>query len=54
MPGSIRFIAGMLVVWGSVGAMDYASDLQLAALAVVAAAGLYSMYSGARAMKSYG
>lgn len=54
MPGSIRFIVGMLVVWGSVGAMDHATDIQLAALAVLAVAGLYSMYSGARAMKSYG
>jgi hypothetical protein len=53
MPGSIRFIAGMLVVWGTVGAMDSATDTQLAALAVLAVAGLYSMYSGARAMKSY-
>jgi hypothetical protein len=53
MKGSIRFIIGLLVTWIAAGSMDTASDLQLLALVAVAALGLYTMYSGARALQQY-
>jgi uncharacterized membrane protein len=51
MQGSIRFVLGLLLVWGSVGSMDYANGTQLLMLVVIAAVGLYTMYSGAQALK---
>ena len=48
MKGSIRFIAGLLSVFGAVGGLDAGSD-EFVCLAL-AAAGLLSMYSGTRAM----
>jgi hypothetical protein len=53
MKGSIRFILGLLVTWAAVGSMDSASGSQLALLVAIAAAGLYSMYSGAQALQEY-
>jgi hypothetical protein len=52
MKGSIRFVLGLLVVWIAVGSIDYASNDQLVVLALVALAGLWSMYSGAQALKN--
>jgi hypothetical protein len=53
MRGSIRTIVGLLVVMGAVGGIDNATDAQLLPLVVIAAIGLYSMYSGTKAMKEY-
>ena len=53
MKGSIRFALGLLITWGAAGAMDSATDSQLIPLALLAAAGLYIMYSGARALQEY-
>jgi hypothetical protein len=39
------------VVMGSVGGMDNATDGQLLPLMAIALAGLYSMYSGVKAMQ---
>lgn len=50
MRGSIRTFIGLLVVFGSVGGMDNATDAQLPVVIVVALAGLALMYSGVRAM----
>jgi hypothetical protein len=52
MKGSIRFALGLLLVWGTAGSMDSATDSQLIPLTLLAAAGLYSMYSGARALQN--
>lgn len=49
MKGSIRVLVGFLVVFGAVGGMDTATDLQLIPLMVVASIGLFSMYSGVKA-----
>jgi hypothetical protein len=53
MKGSIRFVLGLLITWGAAGSMDAASNTQLALLVMIAAAGLYIMYSGARALQEY-
>jgi hypothetical protein len=53
MKGSIRFVLGLLITWGAASSMDAASNTQLALLVVIAAAGLYIMYSGARALQEY-
>ncbi len=53
MKGSIRFALGLLLAWGSVGAMDNASNTQLFVQVLLAAAGLAIMYSGAQALKEY-
>ena len=53
MKGSIRFVVGLLLVFGSVGGMDNATDAQLPALLAVASLGLFSMYSATKAMRSY-
>ena len=51
MRGTIRVIVGLVVVMGSVGGLDNATDAQLLPLLVVAGLGLFSMYSGVKAMK---
>jgi hypothetical protein len=53
MRGTLRFILGLLVTWMAVGAMDSATNTGLVLLVLVALAGLYSMYSGARALQEY-
>jgi uncharacterized membrane protein len=50
MRGSIRTFVGLLVVFGSVGGMDNATDAQLPVVLLFAVAGLALMYSGVRAM----
>lgn len=50
MKGSIRAIVGLLIVFGVAGGIDTASDSQLLALILVAAAGLGLMASGTKAM----
>ena len=50
MRGSIRTFIGLLVVFGSVGGMDNATDAQLPVALLFAVAGLALMYSGVRAM----
>ena len=52
MRGSIRAIVGLLVVFGVAGGIDTATNEQLLALIVVAAAGLGLMASGVSAMNS--
>jgi hypothetical protein len=49
MKGSIRLVVGFLVVFGAVGGMDTATDMQLIPLVAVAAVGLFSMFSGVKA-----
>lgn len=51
MKGTIRTLLGLLVVIGSAGGLDTATDAQLPVVIVVAAIGLAIMYSGVRAMK---
>lgn len=51
MKGSIRVIAGLLVVFGVCGGLDTASDSQLLTLIVFGALGLGIMASGVSAMK---
>ena len=51
MKGSIRVIAGVLVVFGVCGGLDTASDSQLLTLIVFGALGLGLMASGTNAMK---
>lgn len=53
MQGSIRMALGFLIVFGSVGGMDNATDGQLFALVPMAAVGLAFMLSGLEAMKSF-
>jgi hypothetical protein len=53
MPGSIRFIVGLLLAWGAVGGIDSATGAGLVLLVAVAVAGLALMYSGARALQEY-
>ena len=50
MKGSIRFIAGLLVVFGVAGGLDTATDSQLLTLMGIAVVGFAVMYSGVRAM----
>lgn len=52
MKGSIRFIAGLLVVMGAVGGIEVATDAQLIPLVAFAMAGLMVMASGTKAMKA--
>lgn len=52
MKGSIRFVLGLLLVWGTVGAMDQATDIEVFCLAIVTLLGLWSMYSGVQALKN--
>lgn len=51
MRGSIRVIVGLLLAMGAVGGMDHATDAQLLPLLAIAALGLFSMYSGTKAMQ---
>jgi hypothetical protein len=50
MKGSIRLAVGFLLVFGSVGGMDNATDNQLVYLLPLAILGLVSMASGVKAM----
>ena len=47
----IRFIVGLLVVFGAVGGMDTAGDEDLFILMGIAVAGLVLMYAGSRNMQ---
>jgi hypothetical protein len=51
MKGSIRAILGLLVVFGAAGGLDTATDAQLPTVLVIAAVGLFIVYSGVTAMK---
>ena len=46
----IRFIAGFLIVFGCVGAMDNAPDEDLLILLGITITGLYIMYKGSEKM----
>jgi hypothetical protein len=50
MQGSIRMVIGMLVALGVAGAIDTATDSELAVLAVIGAVGLGIMISGVKAL----
>ncbi len=50
MKGSIRIIVGLLLVMGAAGGIDNATDAQLLPLLGLAALGLFSMYSGTKAI----
>lgn len=54
MRGSIRIFAGLIVAAGVAGGLDNATDAQLLPLALIGAAALFSMYSGARAANGLG
>ena len=47
----IRFIFGLLVVFGAVGGMDAAGDEDLFILLGMAISGLVLMYAGSRSMQ---
>jgi len=47
----IRFIVGLLVVFGAVGGMDNATDGELLPLLGLAIAGLILMYFGSEKLK---
>jgi len=49
MKGSIRLAVGFIVVFGAVGGLDYATDMDCVILTIVAVMGLGLMYSGIRA-----
>lgn len=51
MKGSIRAVVGFLVVYGVVGGMETATDLELIPLMLVAAVGLVVMASGVKAIQ---
>lgn len=51
MKGSIRLVVGFLLVFGAVGGMETGTDAQLPLQLVVAVVGLFSMYSGTKAME---
>ncbi|MEY3002786.1 MAG: hypothetical protein RLZZ428_1161 [Pseudomonadota bacterium] len=53
MKGSIRFIGGLFVVLGVMSGLGNATDTKLLLLIIVAALGLYSIYSGAKTMKMH-
>ena len=53
MKGTIRMIVGFLVVFGAVGGIDNATDVQLLPLVLLSIAGLGMMYSGVNASKVY-
>lgn len=56
MRGSIRVFVGLLVVFGAVGGLEQTMNDQVGQLIgcmVLAAGGLFSMYSGVDAMKGY-
>jgi hypothetical protein len=52
MKGSIRFIVGLILVFGAVGGMDHGTDAELPYQLLIAAVGLFSMYSATKAMKN--
>jgi type IV secretory pathway VirB2 component (pilin) len=47
----IRFVIGLLLVFGAAGGVDSASDTELFYVLAVAAAGLTLMYFGANKME---
>lgn len=49
MRGMIRFVVGLVIVFGAAGGIDTATDSQLIACIAIAAAGLALMMSGAAA-----
>jgi len=54
MRGTIRVLVGLVVVMGAVGGLDNTMDSQvgqLVSLVVIAGLGLFSMYSGVKAMQ---
>lgn len=51
MTGSIRVFVGLMVVLGSAGGLDNATDVQLPTVLAIAVVGLFVMYSGVSAMK---
>lgn len=54
MKGSIRFIVGLLIVFGAVGSFDHALKTTTLMLLILAAAfGLGIMASGTKALKTY-
>lgn len=50
MKGSIRFVVGLLVLFGVAGGIDNATDSQLLTLILVGAASLGVMASGTKEM----
>ena len=54
MKGSIRFIVGLLIVFGAVGSFDHALKTTTLMLLILAAAfGLGIMASGTKSLKTY-
>lgn len=53
MKGSIRFIGGLLLVFGAAGGIDNATDAQLLPLVALASLGLFLIYSGTKAFQKY-
>ena len=51
MRGTIRALIGFLLVFGSAGGIDNATDSELLLLAGIAAMGMMLMFSGVKAMK---
>ena len=51
MQGSIRTIAGLIIVFGAAGGLDNATDAQLIPIIMIAIAGLALMATGVSAMK---
>jgi hypothetical protein len=53
MQGSIRTIAGLIIVMAAAGGLDNASDAQLIPCIMIAIAGLALMATGVSAMKKF-
>ena len=49
----IRFVIGLLLVFGAVGGMDNATDVELYPLFGLALVGVALMYFGSEKMKQY-
>lgn len=52
MPGTIRFLLGILVTFGAVGGLE--TNESIVGPVVAAVVGLAFMYSGTRAMRKHG
>jgi len=51
MKGSIRLVVGFLLVFCAVGGMETGTDAELPLHLLVAAVGLFSIYSGVKVME---
>jgi hypothetical protein len=51
MPGTIRLMVGLLIVFGAIGTIEVDPNASLIGMIALASVGLYVMFSGVKAMK---